>query len=141
MASGLSTTQEDRTLDWEEREHSDKVFGKVKGNSRLFTTGNFVMKGPGGDEDAAWLRGEKGPKGEDTKFLDDEHVQSWAKSVGGGWTAEQVWGFEKVDSKRMHTRRIVTRKGDKVERVRLVYDYKGDVEKKEDDDGLAYGEE
>lgn len=61
------------------------------------------------------------------------HVQSWVVNVdqtaAGGWTAEQVWGFEMVDQKRYYTRRVVVRKGDnKVERARLVYDYKGEVD-------------
>lgn len=61
------------------------------------------------------------------------HVQSWVLNVdetaAGGWTAEQVWGFEMVGKKRHYTRRVVVRKGDdKVERARLVYDYKGEVD-------------
>lgn len=140
VAAGVSTTQEDRTLDWQERDHQDKVFGKVKGRSRFFKAGEFVMEGPGGEEDAVWLRGEKNHKGEDTKFLDNQHVQSWARSIGNGWTAEQVWGFEDINGERRYTRRVVVRKGDKVQRVRLVYDYKGPLENKSEEDGLAYGE-
>ena len=71
-----------------------------------------------------------------TGWLDENsarHVQSWVVNVdetaAGGWTAEQVWGFEMVDQKRYYTRRVVVRKGDdKVERARLVYDYKGEVD-------------
>ena len=36
-ASGLSTSTENRTLDWKDRDHSDKIFGKVRGRSRLVT--------------------------------------------------------------------------------------------------------
>lgn len=92
------------------------------------------MEGPGGEEDAAWLQGK------DNKFLDTQHVQSWAQSVGNGWTAEQVWAVEDIDGERRYIRRVVVRKGDKVQRVRLVYDYKGPLENKSEDDGLAYGD-
>lgn len=42
-ATGLSSTQEDRTLDWEDRPHQDKLFGKVTGRSRMvnLSTGKF----------------------------------------------------------------------------------------------------
>ena len=145
VASGLSTTQEDRTLNWTDAEHSDKIFGKVIGKSRLFNIKDFSMQGPGGDDDITFLKGEKLKDLEtDSSFIEDEHVQSWAVSQGGGWTAEQVWGFEKIGGNRYHTRRVVVRKGDQFERVRLVYDYKGaapDKAKQDDDDGLAYGDE
>ena len=96
---------------------------------------------PGGtDEDSTFLQGQKLKDGKESKFLEDDLVQSYVESIDGGkWRAEQVWGFEKVNDDRRHTRRVVCRKGDKVQRVRLVYDYKGEADKK-DDDGLAYGE-
>ena len=81
-----------------------------------------------------------------TKFLDQDVAHSYVvnQDKGYGWTAEQLWGFEEIDGKRYYTRRVVVRdaKGSKTERVRLVYDYKGVVEKGEDgDDALAYGED
>ncbi len=177
-------------LDWTERDHEDRIFGKVKGKSRMFEgfgSGDhgFQMEGQGGEVDERFLRGEvdkdgkteaekaaadadagtEGPEeGEDimpqqkeereekekavsppattfttsttSGWLDENsarHVQSWVLNVdetaAGGWTAEQVWGFEMVDQKRYHTRRVVVRKGDdQVERARLVYDYKGEVD-------------
>lgn len=146
VASGLSTTQEDRTLDWTERDHADRIFGKVKGKSRWWKTGGFEKLTPGGEELAVFLRAEKLKDGTtDSKFLDDEHVQSWAKNVdsGGGWTAEQSWGFEEIDGKRYYTRRVVVEKEGKVQLARLVYNYTGKVDKKDDEDDkdLAYGEE
>ena len=144
VASGLSTTQEDRTLNWTDAEHSDRIFGKVVGKSRLFKMGDFSMEGDGPEEDAVFLRAEKLKDGEtDSKFLNDEFVQSWAVSQGGGWTAEQIWGFEEIDSKRFYTRRVVVRNGGKVERVRLVYDYKGQAQKaiaRDESADLAYGD-
>jgi len=146
VASGLSTTQEDRTLDWTSKEHSDKIFGKVIGKSKLFKIQDFHMEGPGPAEDKTFLKAEKlKDLRTDSSFLEDEHVQSWAASQGGGWTAEQIWGFEQIDGKRFYTRRVVVRKGKDVQRVRLVYDYQGPAPDKaittNDDDDLAYGDE
>lgn len=109
----------------------------------MCTTTDFHMEGPGGDADAVFLRGEKLKDGSPSQFLDDEHVQSWVvnQDKGYGWTAEQVWGFEEIDGQRYHTRRVVARKGDKVEHLRLVYSYTGPVSAADaEDDGLAYGE-
>ncbi|KEF58118.1 uncharacterized protein A1O9_06041 [Exophiala aquamarina CBS 119918] len=146
VASGLSTTQENRTLDWNERDHADRIFGNVKGRSRWWKTGEFEKLTPGGEEVAGFLRAETLKDGKTaSKFLDDEHVQSWAKNVdsGGGWTAEQNWGFEEIEEKRYYTRRVVVEKEGSVQMARLVYNYTGKVEKKEeeDDQDLAYGEE
>jgi hypothetical protein len=41
------------------------------------------------------------------------------------WTLEQVWGFELLDGKRYHTKRLVAMNGKKEALVRLVYDYVG----------------
>ncbi len=157
-------------LDWTERDHEDRIFGKVKGKSRMFEgfgsgDNGFKMEGKGGEVDERFLKGEvdkdgrteadkaadkeaEGAEREETTqrneditsttagWLDENsarHVQSWVLNVddtaAGGWTAEQVWGFEMVDQKRYYTRRVVVRKDDdKVERARLVYDYKGAVD-------------
>ncbi|ETI28713.1 hypothetical protein G647_01164 [Cladophialophora carrionii CBS 160.54] len=145
VASGLSTTQENRTLDWKEREHADRIFGNCRGKSRLWKTGEFKMEGPGSEEDAAFLQAHKLKDGQtDSKFLDDEHVQSLVKNVddAGGWQAEMVWGFEEINGERRYTRRIVVWKNAEFQRVRLVYDYKGPAEKKDNDEAdLAYGDE
>ena len=68
---------ENRTLDWEYREHSDRVFGKVKGKSRWVKLDDV--------DDDEWLK-----TGWDD--LEGEHVQSYVESIGGGWTADQVSG-------------------------------------------------
>lgn len=140
MASGLSSQQENRTLDWQDRDHNDRVFGNVRGRSRLYKNGNLDMATDGDAEDKAFLQAEKLKDGTPSKWLDEEHVQSYVVNIDRGyeWTVEQTWGFEDIGGKRYYTRRVVCRKGDKVERVRLVYDYNGKV--KAEDDGLAYGE-
>ncbi|KPI34643.1 uncharacterized protein AB675_11624 [Cyphellophora attinorum] len=149
VASGLSSQQENRTLDWADRAHTDRIFGNVKGRSRLYTSTNLTPATEGlSTEDVAFLNAQQLKDGTPSKWLDEgEHVQSFVVNVdkGYGWTAEQTWGFEDVkgDGQRRYTRRVIARdaKG-KVERLRLVYDYTGPVEGKAgaEDDGLAYGD-
>jgi len=145
VAAGVSTTQENRILDWMDHEHSDRVFGKVMGKSRFFKAADFKMEGPGPEEDVIFLKAEKlRDLQTDSRFLEDEHIQSWAASQGGGWTAEQIWGFEQINEARYYTRRVVVRKEAEVGRARLVYDYKGGAEaaKPVDEDAdLAYGDD
>jgi hypothetical protein len=141
VASGLSTTEENRTLDWVVRPHNDKIFGKVDGQSRLFKADEYEAVGPATDEDLQFLLGKKLKDGStDSNYLDDDLFQNYVKSVGGnGWVAEMTWGFEEVKGERRYTRRSIVWKGDKSEKVRLVYDYQGKAGKT-DVDGLAYGE-
>lgn len=132
-ATGLSSTQEDRTLDWKDRPHQDKVFGKVSGRSRMvnLSSGKIEPQEPYDEPTKAFLQAKTLKDGKTASRFEDETalLQSYAKNLdsGYGWSAEQVWGFEEVQGKRYYTRRIVGRnaKGDKVERVRLVYDYQG----------------
>ncbi|KAL8682408.1 MAG: hypothetical protein Q9186_001529 [Xanthomendoza sp. 1 TL-2023] len=105
---GGITTTENRVLDWEYHDHTDKIFGEVKGKSR------WVKLSDVDDDD--FLK-----KGWDD--LEGEHVQGYVESNGGGWTADQVWGFELIDGKRYYVRHVVVRKGDDWKLARLVYDY------------------
>ena len=149
MASGLTSTQENRTLNWIDARHSDRIFGNVIGKSRLFALQNLQMQGSGGQDDVKFLKAEvlrdlESP----SSFLEEDggYVQSWAvnQDEGYGWTAEQIWGFEVLEGKRYYTRRVVVRKGQEVQRVRLVYDYNGSVDAaavdREIDPDMAYGD-
>ncbi|KAI4255241.1 MAG: hypothetical protein LQ352_002685 [Teloschistes flavicans] len=79
---GGISSREDRVLDWTYREHSDKVFGEVKGKSRWAKLAEV--------EDHEWLK-------EGYDDLEGEHVQSYVESQGGGWTVDQVsFGFPDV---------------------------------------------
>ena len=90
------------------------------------------MEGSGPEEDAMFLKAEKlKDLKTPSSFLEGSRVQSWAVSQDGEeprWTAEQIWGFEQLNGKRYHTRRVVVRKGGEVQRVRLVYAYQGKVD-------------
>lgn len=149
-ASGLSTTQENRELDWKDRPHKDKIFGSVVGRSRLISSSStFEPCESYSEADKQFLQGQHLKDGKtSSRFKDEESVQSYVKNQdsGHGWTAEQVWNFEEIQGKRYYTRRVVVRSkdGSKTEIVRLVYSYQGPLDAakgEDDDDGLAYGDE
>lgn len=74
-ATGGIHTEELRILDWQLREHQDRVFGKVNGQAR------WVKLEDVDDDDflkTGW------------DDLEGEHVQGYAASLTNGWTANQV---------------------------------------------------
>ena len=90
---GISGTTENRTLDWELREHKDGIFGNCKGKSRWVKMTD-LEKGP----DREWLT-----KG----WLDEnegEHVQAYVINEEVGWTAEQVSSHTLVEVMREKSR-------------------------------------
>ena len=96
--------------------------------SRFYTS--LEMAAPGQDEDCKFLNGEILSDGRPCGWLgggrgDQQHVQTFMKSDKDGWTMEQTWGCEEIGGKKYHTRRSIVRKGDKVRRARLVYDFDG----------------
>ncbi len=92
----------------------------------MFSGDTFSMVGEGTEEDKNFLLGKYLKDGKtNSRLLDDERVQIWSVSQDGHGTMEMVWSFEEVGGVRHYTRRVVARNGDKVERVRLVYDYLG----------------
>lgn len=106
----MSTTHEARCLDNVFREHSDWLFGDVKGQSQWVTldeiTDEHLKKG--------WeIEG-------DGKF-----VRSHVERVDNSWTATQIWGFQVINGERRYCRNIVVKKVKDNKRVelRLVYDY------------------
>ncbi|MCJ1265475.1 hypothetical protein MMC22_005353 [Lobaria immixta] len=109
-ATGGIKTTELRTLDWQVRDHEDRVFGKVDAQARWVKLADV-------DDDAFLKTG--------WDDLEGEHVQGYVESKTNGWTADQIWGFEYVHEKRYHVRHAVVRKGDDWKQARLVYDYLG----------------
>lgn len=74
-ATGGIKTTELRTLDWQVRDHEDRVFGKVDAQAR------WVKLADVDDDDflkSGW------------DDLEGEHVQGYVKSKTNGWTADQV---------------------------------------------------
>jgi hypothetical protein len=113
-------------LNWSEEKYSNKVMGKMVRKARMFNSENFTMEGKGSAEDKAFLTGKNLKDGKtNSHFLDNELLQIFAVSQDGHGTVEMVWGFEEIEGGRHYTRRVVARNGDKIERVRMVYDYKG----------------
>ncbi len=116
IAGGIPGTTETRCLDWVYRNHSDRIFGDVKGRSQWIAAANI--------EDASlakgWIEDEAeaaGPNGE-------THVYSIAESQAeGSWVAQQVWGFQTVDGERRYARNVVITKGDERVEFRVVYDF------------------
>ncbi|CAH0001095.1 unnamed protein product [Clonostachys byssicola] len=113
-AAGLSSTHERRCVDDTWREHEDWLFGKVKGRTRWVALAEV-------DDEFLKTGWEEEKVGEDGKNL----ILSEVESVGNGWTATQIWGFQKIDGERRYVRHVVVKKEDKTEVVKLVYDYTG----------------
>jgi hypothetical protein len=131
VVAGLDKTQENRTMDWVDADHMDKIFGKCRQKNRLVGPADYKMVGPGTEDDVAFLKAEKLKDGSmDSKREDGQIVQNHVLSVGGaGWQCEQVWGFEVVGGERRYARRVVVWNGPKSVRTRIVYDYKGEGQK------------
>ncbi|KAG2154688.1 hypothetical protein DEU56DRAFT_375318 [Suillus clintonianus] len=96
LSGGIPGTDEDRTLDWEERGESDDVFGAVIGKSKrvkLEEVEDEFLKS-GWTEDAI----------EDGLVL----AEDWSDTPKSGmdWRAEMTWGFEILNGERRHARRV-----------------------------------
>lgn len=118
-AAGMKGTTERRTLDWKERSNSDYLFGDLVGRSRWNTLKGVLEenKGKGAiEEDAKYLC-----EGWLEETVEGEVVESWNQNKEKGWTGWQIWGFATIEGQRMLVRRFVVRKGEKAERIRLVY--------------------
>ena len=109
IATGLSSTIENRCVDNTWREHSDWLFGTVKGKTYWVGLDDiedeYLKQG--------WL-----PEGEGKNM-----VLSHVESQDYGWTADQVWGFQEVEGERRYCRNIIVVKEDQRAEFRFVYDY------------------
>ncbi|KAK4105400.1 hypothetical protein N658DRAFT_417558 [Parathielavia hyrcaniae] len=112
---GMKGTTEKRCLDSAFREHSDWLFGHVKGQSKWLAAANITddfLK-------AGWLEGDAekgGPNGE-------THLLSYVESIDSNWTATQVWGFKTIDGERKYVRNVVIAKGEERVELQLIYDW------------------
>ncbi|KAK4157819.1 hypothetical protein C8A00DRAFT_39827 [Chaetomidium leptoderma] len=114
---GMKGSTEKRCLDYTFREHSDWLFGHVKGQTKWVTaadiTDDFLKSG--GD----WLEGDEekgGPAGE-------THILSHVESLDAGWTATMIWGFKLIEGVRKYVRNVVIAKGAERVELQLVYDW------------------
>ncbi|KAF1912325.1 hypothetical protein BDU57DRAFT_459387 [Ampelomyces quisqualis] len=125
---GMKGTSEYRTLDWEFRGHTDWLFGTLQGRTRYNTIKAILEENKG-----------KGTDEEDAKYLvegwlketeEGEVVESFVDNDGAKWTGWQIWGFAEINGERKLTRRFAIRKKNTKEviRIRLTYDWAGDLE-------------
>lgn len=124
---GIKGSTEKRILDWHYRGHTDWLFGTLQGRSRYNTLEKILEESKG-----------KGAVEEDAKYVvegwlketeEGEVVEGFVDNEGNKWTGWQIWGFAEINGERRLTRRFAIRKKDKDEvvRVRLVYDYTGEL--------------
>ncbi|KAH7399311.1 hypothetical protein BKA66DRAFT_545475 [Pyrenochaeta sp. MPI-SDFR-AT-0127] len=127
VTGGLKGSTEKRTLDWQYRGHTDWLFGTLQGRSRYNTLKAVLEESKG-----------QGAVEEDAKFLvegwlketeEGEVVESYVDNEGNKWTGWQLWGFAEINNERRLTRRFAIRRKDKDEvvRIRLTYDYAGEL--------------
>lgn len=109
---GVKGNTENRTLDDTFREHTDWLFGHVKGRTG-WVPSRAEIGGGGGDGflTEGWEDGQ------------EEWVVANVESLDRGWKVIQVWGFRVVNGERRHARNTVATKGSERVELRLVYDY------------------
>ncbi|EUC36018.1 hypothetical protein COCVIDRAFT_94570 [Bipolaris victoriae FI3] len=128
LTGGLKGSPENRTLDWAYREHSDLIFGVIKGRSRYSTLQKFQEESK-----------ETGATDEDIKYLiegwlnesqEGDVIESFTSSAANKWILWNVWGFAESGGKRKLVKKFAVRNTDTGAdvRVRLVYDYLGPLE-------------
>jgi len=126
-ASGVPSggTHEHRTLDFQERELTDRVFGKIKGQTKFIGADEIASviaeKGvsDGGHLSSDWIESDAektGPNGA-------SHVFNHVASVEEGWTATQVWGFQNVGGERRYVRNVVVAKNGESQKFKMIYDF------------------
>lgn len=108
---GLKGTSENRTLDNTWREHSDWLFGKVRGRTRWLSSLSELP-----DPNDEFLKS-------DWEAGTTEWVFAYVESLDAGWTASQTWGFQVVNGERRYARNVVVLKGQERAEVRMIYDY------------------
>ncbi|KAK7747777.1 hypothetical protein SLS62_008921 [Diatrype stigma] len=139
ITGGMQGNAERRCLDWEARAHSDWLFGSVRGRTRWATGadvrgwvaetyGAFLAAGDEGGEE--WLEEPDGEQtGPEAEFggPGNTHVLNHVENLdeGRGWTATQVWGFQKIGGERRYVRHVVVadKGAKKVVTMKMVYDY------------------
>ncbi|KAK4550191.1 hypothetical protein LTR36_003158 [Oleoguttula mirabilis] len=110
VSTGGIRNIEERTLDGVSGERTNSIWGKVRGVTRLTKLSEL-------EDD--YLK-----EGWSQDCIDGDLIYSVNESDTNGWRAVQVYGFADVGGERKHVRRVVTTKGEQVEKIRLVYDWK-----------------
>ncbi|KAI1637930.1 hypothetical protein F4809DRAFT_602334 [Biscogniauxia mediterranea] len=131
---GIQGTTENRTADYEFREHSDWLFGAVRGRCKFVTPEELAefletaaAEGWVDPSDRDFLARDWLPASEaeragafgQGKPLFLSHVES----IDAGWTATQVWGFQDVGGERRYTRNVVAANKGRFVAIKMVYDW------------------
>ncbi|KAL6237538.1 hypothetical protein BDW75DRAFT_79080 [Aspergillus navahoensis] len=137
LTGGIGASAEERITDWVERERSNHIYGDVLSRSRLIKgareedgsvrpdldlqskPSNDVIK----EEIRRFLREAVGQAESDD--LTDLFIHDFGRNEKSGWTAEQVWSIEVIDSQKCLIRRVAVVRGDEYELARLVYRFSG----------------
>ncbi|EMC95170.1 hypothetical protein BAUCODRAFT_157666 [Baudoinia panamericana UAMH 10762] len=110
VSTGGITNEEERTIDGEWHESANKIWGKVKGRSRMVKVSelddDFLKEG--------WAQ----------DCLEGEVLESVNESLSDTWKATVIFGFADVNGERKHVRRITCVKGNHREKMRQVWDWK-----------------
>ncbi|KAL4739917.1 hypothetical protein BDV11DRAFT_107108 [Aspergillus similis] len=137
LTGGIGASTEERITDWVERERSNHIYGDVLSRSRLVAgvreqNGSVrpdldLQSNPSSDtikEDVQkFLRAAVGQT--DTDDLTDMFIHDFGRNEKSGWTADQVWSIEAIDSEKCLVRRIAVVRDDMYEVARLVYKFNG----------------
>lgn len=119
---GIKGETEVRKLDWKEAITTSGFFGTSRHRSRWTDLKGQTQSGHGGGLDPylteGWLE-------EPTDKAGEDYLQDFVVNEKNGWSAEQIWGFAKVNGERYHARKTLVTKGEKVEKMRTIYDWKG----------------
>lgn len=128
LTGGIKSSPEHRTLDWTYREHTDFIFGAVRGRSRYSTLQKFQQESR-----------ETGATDEDIKYMTEgwleetqqgDILESFISNEASKWISWSVWGFAESGGERKLIKKFTVRRTDTgaVVRVRMVYEYLGPLE-------------
>ncbi|WPH02490.1 Hypothetical protein R9X50_00535500 [Acrodontium crateriforme] len=115
QSTGGVKNEETWVLDGVEREKENWIWGKVKGNVKYIKISEledeFLKEG--------WAQDCIDANGGEGELIASEQF-----SLSDTWTAYQVIGFADVNGERRQVRKVVGKKGDQVERVRMIHDWR-----------------
>ncbi|KAL4916757.1 hypothetical protein BDW62DRAFT_218577 [Aspergillus aurantiobrunneus] len=144
LTGGIPGSTEERIMDWTERERSNHIYGDVLTRSQLINGArddsgavrpDLVLQSKTtvdaiAEEIKTFLRGgvpylASGQDEDGDKEYPDLYIHDFGWNEKSGWTAEQIWSIEVIDSQRYLTRRVAVVREDGYELARLVYKFSG----------------
>ncbi|KAL2843562.1 hypothetical protein BJX68DRAFT_154849 [Aspergillus pseudodeflectus] len=140
LTGGIPGSTEERYMDWVERERSNHIYGDTQSRSRLIKGVRDAEGAVRPDVEIQSKPGNDAIEEEVKKFLSagvphlgsqenddlsDLYIHDFGRNEKAGWTAEQIWGLEVIDSQQYLTRRVAVVREDGYELARLVYKFNG----------------